>query len=218
MREDTAAESIDREHEIAAALAAWTAAVTDDERDWATFELGTRLDADGSDIRAALWACLDDPFVNVRDEALMGLARRRVPGVGAHLRAALGEEFATGLVLEAVRYLSHVDDPQLRAAVERWYAGEPGDEEVRAAWEACDPGRAQARATAYAQFFAELEVLRARHAELADIVTYCPLQTDDITIAMTPDADLVRDFDGLLRRVGGDPIASARFVAAEEVG
>lgn len=47
-----------------------------DVRDWATFGLGTLIEADSPDIRTALVHLLDDPEGDARGEALVGLARR----------------------------------------------------------------------------------------------------------------------------------------------
>lgn len=48
-----------------------------DVRDWATFGLGTLSDLDSGEIREQLAAALNDPFEDVRLEALAGLAKRR---------------------------------------------------------------------------------------------------------------------------------------------
>jgi HEAT repeat protein len=46
-------------------------------RDWATFGLGSLSELDTQSIRDGLLAALDDPDEDVRQEALVGLARRR---------------------------------------------------------------------------------------------------------------------------------------------
>lgn len=70
-------------------------------RDWATFGLGQQCDLDTHEIREALVARLNDPDDDTRDEAIMGLARRKdaraIPAIERELRAS---EFGS-LVLEA---------------------------------------------------------------------------------------------------------------------
>ena len=51
----------------------------EDVRDWATFGLGQLSDADSAEIRDAFARRLDDPFIDVRVEAMAGLAKRRDP-------------------------------------------------------------------------------------------------------------------------------------------
>ncbi len=47
-----------------------------DVRGWATFGLGSMIDRDTAQVRAALIARLDDPDADTRGEALVGLAAR----------------------------------------------------------------------------------------------------------------------------------------------
>ena len=48
-------------------------------RNWATFGLGDLIDTDSEEIRAALVQRLTDPYLDVRFEALKGLANRKHP-------------------------------------------------------------------------------------------------------------------------------------------
>jgi HEAT repeat protein len=48
-----------------------------DVRDWAVFGLGVQGDTDSVDIREALLKCLSDPNEDVREEAAVGLGKRR---------------------------------------------------------------------------------------------------------------------------------------------
>ncbi|OWQ83358.1 hypothetical protein CDN99_26255 [Roseateles aquatilis] len=69
------------EPEAIVGLIRLAADASDEVRDWATFGLGSlRLD-DTPEIRAALRRNLHDPDIDVRGEALVGLARRRDEGI-----------------------------------------------------------------------------------------------------------------------------------------
>lgn len=67
-------------HQDAARVISTLVALTKDSerevRDWATFGLGSQIEADSPAIRDALVAALEDPAPDVRGEAMVGLARR----------------------------------------------------------------------------------------------------------------------------------------------
>lgn len=67
------------EHAIPEAITGLIALSSDSDehvRDWATFELGQMITTDTPAIRAALYARLDDPCIDARNEAIEGLATR----------------------------------------------------------------------------------------------------------------------------------------------
>jgi HEAT repeat protein len=75
-----------------------------DVRDWATFGLGVMSDADAPEIRDALSQRLDDDFLDARQEAIAGLAKRRDRRVLPALIAALeAPDEATRVVIDAAR-------------------------------------------------------------------------------------------------------------------
>ncbi|QXC62131.1 HEAT repeat domain-containing protein [Aquihabitans sp. G128] len=84
-------------------------------RNWATFGLGSRLAADGPEVRAALQARLLDGDDDTHAEALIGLVRRDVPGLVSAIQADLEAEAVGRLAVEAAREAA---DPALRPALE----------------------------------------------------------------------------------------------------
>lgn len=79
-------------------------------RDWATFALASQTELDTSAIRQALWARTTDFYLMARDEALMGLAIRRDPGVKPLLMQALNsDENHDSLILEAIEVFNDPD-------------------------------------------------------------------------------------------------------------
>jgi HEAT repeat protein len=73
----------------------------DEVREWATFGLGTILSLDTPEVRSALFARLDDTSAIVRDEALVGLARRRHHGVVERVAKRLRGDGVGSLVFRA---------------------------------------------------------------------------------------------------------------------
>jgi len=108
-----------------------------DVRDWATFSLGTQVEVDTPGIRDALAERLHDPDDVTRDEALVGLARRRDWRVIPALRAALASDSVSDLQIEAAAL---VGDPELYpqlVALQEWWSID--DEGLRDAIQACSP-------------------------------------------------------------------------------
>lgn len=65
---------------------------TDDDsdvRDWSIFALARLRKDDSEEIRAVLWARVDDDDLETRWEAIAGLVRRKVPEMRGHLEQEL---------------------------------------------------------------------------------------------------------------------------------
>jgi HEAT repeat protein len=73
-------------------------------RDWATFGLGSQIEADSTPLRQALAARLDDPDGDTAGEALLGLARRRDP-IALPILLSLLEGTPGNLIVEAAAAL-----------------------------------------------------------------------------------------------------------------
>jgi HEAT repeat protein len=81
-----------------------------DVRDWATFGLGSMIDADTPAIRAALFARLADDDSDTRGEAMVGLARRHDQRMVEQLLNDLEAGWSGRLRLEAA---ARIADPRL---------------------------------------------------------------------------------------------------------
>jgi hypothetical protein len=75
--------------------------VDEDVRDWATFGLGVLGDLDSEEIRDALWQRISDPYRDVREESLVGLAKRKDQRALQVLIAELNQPEVSNAVLEA---------------------------------------------------------------------------------------------------------------------
>ena len=106
-------------------------------RDWATFGLGTRLDADDGDVRAALLDRLSDGYLDVREEAAVGLARRGDPRAFEPVRALLDADEVSTLTVEAAGYLA--DERLLRPLLELGEWWEDDSDLLTLAIASCDP-------------------------------------------------------------------------------
>ena len=106
-------------------------------RDWATFGLGTELEVDDRDVRAALVDRLSDTFLDAREEAAVGLARRGDARAFETVRELLEADEVSSLTVEAAGYLA--DERLLRPLLElgEWWEDDP--DLLRAAIHRCDP-------------------------------------------------------------------------------
>jgi HEAT repeats len=87
-----------------AALARLSADPDPEIRDWATFGLGSQIEADSTPLRQALAARLGDPDGDTAGEALLGLARRRDP-IALPILLSLLEGSPGNLIVEAAAAL-----------------------------------------------------------------------------------------------------------------
>jgi HEAT repeats len=106
-------------------------------RDWATFGLGTQIAADDEHIRGALVARLDDAFLDVREEAVVGLARRRDSRAFEPVRTLLASDEVSAQTVEASGYLA--DERLLRPLLELGEWWEDDSDVLRLAIARCDP-------------------------------------------------------------------------------
>jgi HEAT repeat protein len=74
-------------------------------RDWATFGLGGLGDFDSPKIREALFKNLSDEDEDVREEALVGLARRKDPRSVPEVISALKDKDRAARAVEAANFL-----------------------------------------------------------------------------------------------------------------
>jgi HEAT repeat protein len=107
-------------------------------RDWATFGLGSQLEADSPPLRQALAARLDDPDGDTAGEALLGLAQRRDPLALPILLSRL-EDSPGNLIVEAAAALgSPAALPALhRLKTDGWQQDDPRPSVLDDAISAC---------------------------------------------------------------------------------
>ncbi len=95
----------------------------DDVRNWATFALGTQLEeVDTPALREALLARVAEADLELRGEALLGLALRKDPRVIEPLRRELASGVITVLAIEAAQRLG---DPQFAPVLRAELDGAP---------------------------------------------------------------------------------------------
>jgi hypothetical protein len=137
----------------------------DEVRDWATFGLGTRIDSDDRSLADALAERLADDYLDVREEAAVGLARRGDERAFETVRTLLEADEVSGLTVEAAGYLG--DERFLRPLLELGEWWEDDADLLRLAIARCDPA---ARARLDERIQATIDAIErdfgGRHPEL----------------------------------------------------
>jgi len=82
-----------------------------DVRDWAAFGLGVLSNADSAEIRDALMKCLDDDNEDVREEALVGLSKRKDLRILPALMAALTQLGMSSRITDAAVFMLELEIP-----------------------------------------------------------------------------------------------------------
>ena len=102
-------------------LVEWSRDEESQVRDWATFLIGSQLNADTPEVRQALRDRLNDPDFDTRCEALVGLARRRdVSGVEQLKRSLQGDMVST-MMIEAAGYYGRSDFVPILQELQSWW-------------------------------------------------------------------------------------------------
>jgi HEAT repeat protein len=92
------------------ALRRLTRDTDEDVRDWATFGLSVLSDTDSEEIQESLVRRLNDSNGDVREEAMVGLGKRKDPRVLSTLVAALEQSRTTVRVIEAAYLMLGMDN------------------------------------------------------------------------------------------------------------
>ena len=92
------------------ALLVLTRDVDDDVRDWATFGIGALGKLDTPEIRDALLSRLNDTFEDVRQEAIVGLARLKDERMLPSLVSALEQPAVADILMEAANEMLGMKD------------------------------------------------------------------------------------------------------------
>ena len=108
-----------------------------DVRDWACFALGTQCSADSTAIRDALADRIQDRHRDCREEAILGLARRRDPRAVGPLLGALTSKSVGRLSVEAAAYVGDVKVLAPLRALTAWWQADTALLETAIA--RCDP-------------------------------------------------------------------------------
>ncbi len=183
-------------------------------RDWATFGLCSLTEIDGDEVREALLGRLDDAFPDAREEAILGLARRRDRRVFPVVERELRDDEVGRMQVEAAAYLADVRLLGPLRALQSWWDLDAGLLEEAIA--ACDP---EQRATALELQSTFLALLEGRLADLPEVSASlsCERLEGSVTLFVERDGEIeCYFFEGLLaQRAGGDVEAAVEVVLAD---
>ncbi|MFE7562163.1 HEAT repeat domain-containing protein [Kitasatospora sp. NPDC057500] len=176
-------------------------------RDWATFTLGFQRDADGPQVRAALWERTADDHRDAREEGVRGLARRRDPRAVPLLVELLADpDGAAVLTFGAAEVLGA---PELLPLLEEY---DPDDRGVAAALAACDPVR---RARLEGDAWTLVCAVERLRPDLAPAL-WAERCEPGLTLGFGDDPDApCYDVAALLARADGDPERAAELVGSD---
>ncbi len=97
-----------------------SADVSKEVRDWATFGLGSQIDLNTPAIRRALRSRLNEKDDEIRGEALLGLAKRRVPGIISNIIKELQRR--KPIVYLVVEAAEEIGNPKVLPALRDLYS------------------------------------------------------------------------------------------------
>ncbi|MFJ8432861.1 HEAT repeat domain-containing protein [Kitasatospora sp. NPDC094019] len=189
------------------ALIALTRDADPEVRDRATFGLGFQCEADGPQVRSALWERTGDEHPETREEGIRGLARRRDPRAVPLMCELLADpEGAAVLTFRAAEILGAPELLPLLADYDQ------EDHGVAEAVDACDPDTRARLADGAWVLLSALERQRP-DLEASLRATRCEPGLGLALDGAAATADY--DIGALLARAGGDPARAAALVGSD---
>jgi hypothetical protein len=195
--------------EVAETLIRLSRDEVDEVRNWATFGIGSQLCIDSLELREALVLRTADTAENVRDEALIGLARRRDQRALPLVERRLVDRNASRLVFQAAEYLAN---PALMDSLGAWIDEYPDDDDIHRAHRACDPTEQAARIVRHVELLAAVQNLLVAQDPQRGAAIYCDRFDTDVVLSIDDAPRHVWNVDGLLERAGQNIAEAARIV------
>jgi HEAT repeat protein len=181
----------------------------DDVRDWATFGLGTQTHLDGADVRDALLRSTGDPDEETRDEAILGIARRRDHRALDVVAGRLGEGDVSNIAVEAACYMADERLLPVLRGLETWW--DLDERLVANAVAACDPEQQRRRGEVQERLLDELTAALAARPGTIRCALYCERLELGVGLRLEQGAvePTIYDVDALVKVRGGGDVASA---------